>query len=124
MIKQGFIDYWKSRDKNKPLFDIKRQSNKNASKFPSEDFSKILREIGINVKTIYYFRHTVINRMYQYGMKNKVENLEKIMRDMIGHDDDNKSDTIEKHYRDKLSFDILKELTEHILNYDEVKALH
>lgn len=124
VIKHGFIDYWKNRDKSKPLFDIKRQSNKNASKFPSEDFSKILREIGINIKTIYYFRHTVINRMYQYGMKNKVENLEKIMRDMIGHDDDNKSDTIEKHYRDKLSFDILKELTEHILNYDEVKALH
>lgn len=124
LIKQGFIDYWKNRDKSKPLFDIKRQSNKNASKFPSEDFSQILRKIGINVKTIYYFRHTVINRMYQYGMKNKVENLEKIMRDMIGHDDDNKSDTIEKHYRDKLSFDILKELTEHILNYDEVKALH
>ncbi|WP_158658271.1 hypothetical protein [Achromobacter sp. AONIH1] len=126
VIKHGFLEYLETR-KGRNIFDIPKAKGKNISKLISEDFSEILRKtLNIEVKTLYYFRHTVINRIKAKGAE--VPNIKEITKDMIGHDDDDddkqKTDTMLEHYEQLYPPSILKKATESLLNYEEVKALN
>lgn len=123
VIKHGFLEYLETR-KNKNLFDLPKAKGKNISKLISENFSEILRKtLNIEVKTMYYFRHTAINCLKVKGAK--IPNMKAISRDLVGHeDDDEKSDTIGDFYEQRYPVKFLMESTESLLNYDEVKSLH
>lgn len=122
LIDRGFLTYLETR-KNKSVFDIPKATGKNISKLISEDFSEILRKtLNIEVKTMYYFRHTAINRLKLKG--SHIPNIRTISKDLIGHDDDEKTDTLNHHYEQAYTIDIIKAATEELLYYREVKALH
>lgn len=107
--KFGFIEYWKTRKEGR-LFDLTRPTKKNYSTFISEDFSKFLRNSGIKEKTLYCFRHTVINRLKQKLV------AQSIYEDLVGHEG---KSTSEKFYSRQHSAENLKGATEDILQYKE-----
>jgi len=113
LVKAGFISYLSERGKGM-VFDLKRPALKNYSTFISEDFTKILRRLGITKKTMYCFRHTVISRMGSAFVH------EKVNRDMVGHEGQGTNEVV---YQDPLIPGILKTATEEILSYKDVKAL-
>jgi integrase len=84
---------------------------KNYSTFVSEDLTEILRSLDIEQKTMYCFRHTVLNRLKQKKVAPDVT------RDLVGHEG---KTTKEKFYEQKFPAEILKEDTEKVLCYDEV----
>ena len=96
------------------VFDLKRPALKNYSTFISEDFTKILRRLGITKKTMYCFRHTVISRMGSALVH------EKVNRDMVGHEGEG---TNEKVYQTPHQPAFLRTATQEILSYEDVKAL-
>lgn len=106
----GFIDYLKAK-KLGMIFDLKKPSKKTYSTFISEDLTEILRSIGIESKTMYCFRHTVINRLKQKKV------LRSISEDLAGHEGQG---TNAKVYSQQHSAENLKEETEKILQYEEV----
>ena len=112
-IENGLIKYLKSQ-KLGMLFDLKKPKTKTYSTFISEDFTKILRYLKIENKTMYCFRHTVVNRLKQ----NLVELT--IREDFVGHES---KGTNEKVYSQKHSPENLKKATQEILFYKEVKSL-
>jgi integrase len=112
-LKNGFIEYLNSQNLGM-LFDLKKPKTKTYSTFISEDFTKILRELKIENKTMYCFRHTVTNRLKQ----NFVDVA--IRENFVGHESEG---TNEKVYSQKHSPENLKKLTQEILFYKEVKAL-
>jgi integrase len=77
--KFGFIEYIKNQ-KDGMIFDLKKPKKKTYSTFISLDFTEILRSIGIEKKTMYCFRHTVVNRLKQYLV------LQSINEDLVGHE--------------------------------------
>jgi integrase len=113
LVKFGFISYL-SRRKFGMIFDLKKPALKNYSTFISEDFTKVLRRLGIQKKTMYCFRHTVISRMGHAQVTDKVN------RDMAGHEGQG---TNEQVYQEPHTPAFLKSATEEILSYKDVKAL-
>lgn len=124
LLKHGFVEYLSKRASSGPLFDIPKWKNKNISVQPSEKFTEILKDLNIKNegKVLYSFRHTVINRLYQKG--GDIPNLEIIVRDMIGHDEKKNKSTVDKHYRERLTPEIMAEKTSTLLSYNEVECLH
>lgn len=110
LIDNGFLDYLKSRPSGM-VFDLRKPSAKTYSTFISEDFSKFLRSIGIDGKTMYFFRHTVNNRLKQYGVNSEIR------QDLVGHEGQG---TNEKIYSKKHSPINLKNATEKILSYENL----
>ncbi len=106
----GFFEYLKSR-KLGMLFDLKKPAKKTYSTFISEDFTGILRSLGIEKKTMYCFRHTAINRMKQHKV------LQAINEDLVGHEGKGTNATV---YSQQYSPEILREETEKILQYKDV----
>ena len=113
LVKAGFISYLNSRGKGM-IFDLKKPALKNYSTFISEDFTKILRRLGITKKTMYCFRHTAISRMGNARVDPKVN------RDMVGHEGEG---TNEKVYQTPHQPAFLRTATQEILSYEDVKAL-
>jgi len=113
LVKSGFISYL-SRRKLGMVFDLKKPTLKNYSTFISEDFTKVLRRLGIQKKTMYCFRHTAISRMGHAPVTDKVN------RDMVGHEGQG---TNEQVYQEPHTPAFLKSATEEILSYKDVKAL-
>ena len=112
LIDFGFLEYLKNQ-KLGMIFELKKPKLRTYSTFISEDFTKFLQSIEIMDKTIYCFRHTVINRLKQ----NLV--LSSINEDLVGHE----GKTINaKVYSQKHSAELLKTATEEILKYKEIFA--
>jgi integrase len=110
LVENGFIEYFDGK-KLGMIFDLKKPSTKTYSTFISEDFSKFLRSIGIPEKTMYFFRHTVNNRLKQFGVNSEIR------QDLVGHEGQG---TNEKIYSKKHSPKNLKDATEEILTYKEL----
>lgn len=108
--KFGFIDYLKGK-KLGMVFDLTKPTKKTYSTFASEDLTKILRSIGIQTKTMYCFRHTVLNRLKQ------AEIADNVSQDLVGHEG---KTTKSKFYEQQFAAEILKNKTEKILSYEEV----
>jgi site-specific recombinase XerD len=106
LLENGFLEFLESRPKTGMLFDLNKPTDKNYSTFISADFSKLLREMGIPVKTMYCFRHTVTNHLKQCGVEVQVR------EDLQGHTPVGFN---EKVYSKKYSPDILKAKTEEYL---------
>jgi integrase len=111
LIDFKFIEYVKSV-KLGLLFELTRPDIKNYSTFISEDFTKILRNLKIETKTMYCFRHTVMTRL-----KQNLVNLQ-IIQDLVGHTGES---TAEIYYQDKHLIETLKNQTHDILTYKEIK---
>lgn len=108
--KFGFIEYLKSQ-KIGMIFDLKKPSKKTYSTFISSDLTEILRSIGIEKKTMYCFRHTVVNRLKQNLI------LQSINEDLVGHEGKGTNATV---YSQQHSAENLKKETEEILQYKEI----
>lgn len=108
--KFGFLEYLKDK-KLGMIFDLKKPAMKNYSTFVSEDLTEILRSLGIQEKTMYCFRHTVLNRLTQNFVDDKLQ------RDLVGHEG---KDTKSKRYVQEFPPEILKEKTEKLLSYEEI----
>lgn len=106
----GFIEYIKSK-KEGMLFDLKKPKTKTYSTFISQDLTDILRTINIEKKTMYCFRHTVVDRLKQ----NLV--LQSINEDLVGHEGKGTNATV---YSQQHSAENLKLITEKILQYSEI----
>jgi integrase len=113
LVDVGLIAYLKTRPLGM-LFDLNRPMMKNYSTFISEDFSKILRELGIKDKMMYCFRHTALTRM-KHGKVDK-----RVAEDMVGHEGQGSA---AKFYEDRHSPKLLREETEEVLRYRDIKAL-
>jgi integrase len=79
LIKFGFIEYLGKR-KLGMVFDLNKPTQKNWSTFISAHFTKILRQIGIEKKTMYCFRHTATSRFLDHRVDKK------IVQDLVGHE--------------------------------------
>lgn len=110
LIDFGFENYLNSR-KLGMIFDLKKPKIKTYSTFISEDFSKLLLYLNIENKSMYCFRHTVVNRLKQ----NLV--LQSINEDLVGHEGKGTNATV---YSQKHSPENLKKATEEILKYKEI----
>lgn len=106
----GFLDYLKKKNLGM-IFDLKKPTKKTYSTFISEDFTGIIRSLGIESKTMYCFRHTVINRLKQSKI------LQSISEDLVGHEGKGTNATV---YSQQHSAENLKEETEKILIYSEI----
>jgi len=113
LVQTGFISYLNGRRLGM-IFDLKKPALKNYSTFISEDFTKVLRRLGILKKTMYCFRHTAISRMGHAPVTDKVN------RDMVGHEGQG---TNEQVYQEPHTPAFLRSATEEILSYKDVKAL-
>ncbi|WP_368934437.1 tyrosine-type recombinase/integrase [Alcaligenes faecalis] len=121
LINLGFLDYLKTRDKTKPLFDIKKWKGRNISVKHSELFTKTLIELDIkdDNKVLYSLRHTAINRLYQKS--DLINNVDLIIQDLMGHTkEDSKQTTAQEHYKDELNLKLLYDTTVEYLSYKEV----
>jgi integrase len=106
----GFLDYLNNKNLGM-IFDLKKPTKKTYSTFISEDFTGIIRLLGIESKTMYCFRHTVINRLKQSKI------LQSISEDLVGHEGKGTNATV---YSQQHSAENLKEETEKILSYSEI----
>lgn len=111
LIDNGFLDYIEGSQGF--VFDLKKPASKTYSTFISMDFTKVIRQLSIDKeKTMYCFRHTVINRLKQ-------KNVELTIReDLVGHEGQG---TNEQVYAQNHSAVNLKKATEKILMYSELK---
>ena len=114
LVSAGFLDYLKTR-KLGMVFDLKMPTLKNYSSFISLEFTAILRELKIETKTMYCFRHTALNALKQ----NKISPT--YIQDMAGHE---ATTTAGKFYHQTHSPLDLKTETEKILSFEVVKSLH
>jgi integrase len=110
LIELGFLDYLNSKQLGQ-IFELKKPALKSYSTFISEELSIILRKLGIKEKTMYCFRHTVVNRLKQNLI------LQTINEDLVGHEGKGTNATV---YSQKHSAQNLKNATEEILRYTEV----
>ncbi len=107
----NFTEYLKSK-KLGMIFELKKPAQKTYSTFISQDFTELLRSIGIEKKTMYCFRHTVIDRLKQSLV------LKSINEDLVGHEGQG---TNAKVYSQQHSAENLKKETEEILKYREIE---
>ncbi|MBO9644008.1 MAG: tyrosine-type recombinase/integrase [Pseudacidovorax sp.] len=114
LVKLGFLQYLNGKNLGM-VFDLKKPATKTYSTFISEEFTQILRSLGIEKKTMYCFRHTVINRLKQAKV------LQTINEDLVGHEGQG---TNAKVYSQQHSAENLRDETQEILSYREVKPLH
>lgn len=111
LVRLGFLEYFHGKNLGQ-LFGLKKPKSKTYSTFISEDFTKILRQSGIENKTMYCFRHTAIDRM-----KQSLVVPQSVNQDMVGHEG---TGTNELVYQQAHSPQNLRKVTEEILMYREV----
>lgn len=129
LIKFGFIEYLKKRKKLGRIFDITKPAQKTWSVFVSKDITEdILEPLGIKGKTMYCFRHTVINRLSQSLVNREVRKdlaghetrknlgVQEIHKDLIGHD----GKEVHDRYRQPHIVENMRIHTEEILQYKEI----
>lgn len=114
LVTAGFLEYIKTK-KMGMIFDLKMPTLKNYSSFISLEFTAILRELKIETKTMYCFRHTALNALKQHTISPTY------IQDMAGHE---ATTTAGKFYHQTHSPLDLKKETEKILSFESVKSLH
>lgn len=111
LVRFGFLDYLKGKALGQ-IFELKKPKSKTYSTFISEDLTTILRQLGIEKKTMYCFRHTAINRM-----KQSLAVDQSVNEDMAGHEGKGTNAVV---YQQRHSPKNLRKVTEEILMYREV----